>query len=107
MQAIQEVFLELDYEELEDALAARASRLKELQEQGWECKALNLYASSGHRVLLLQAQPPGAVMSLTERTERRPQRQLKQRRPRPDQEAAGAAEGERQKPIKLPKFESR
>jgi hypothetical protein len=110
MQVIREVFRELDYEELEEALAARATRFQELQAQGWVCKALNLYAGSGHRVLVLEASEPTLVLDATEpadRAERRQHRQQRQHKHKPQADDAAATKAPPRKQIKLPKFESR
>lgn len=107
MQPIQEIFLELDYDELEEALAARRTRLEELQSQGLICKAENLYNGSGHRVLILNASEPTPMVDPAERSDRRRQsRPTRQHKPR-EQEDPNAERMVSKKPIKLPKFEAR
>jgi hypothetical protein len=58
---IQEVFLELEWNDEAEAQQARDHRAAELQQQGYICVYENLFTVYGHRVFLLKASFPEPV----------------------------------------------
>ena len=61
MAAIQETFLETDWEDEAAARQARDERAAQLQAQGFICICENLYNIAGYRVFVLRATEPEAV----------------------------------------------
>lgn len=79
MSLIQETFLETDWEEAEQARAARDQRAAQLEAQGLVCSCSTLYrVNDGYRVYLVEAQTPEA-----EEEARKPSKKSGSRRPRP------------------------
>lgn len=77
---IQEVFLETDWDDVQQARAARDARASELQAEGLTCTCSNLFrATDGRCVFLVEAEPPEPMER--ERTSSRPS--STSRRPRP------------------------
>jgi hypothetical protein len=60
-KSIQEVFLELEWNDEAEARQARDQRAAELQQQGYLCVYENLFTVYGHRVFLLKASLPEPV----------------------------------------------
>lgn len=58
---IQEVFLELEWNDEAEARKARDQRAQELQQQGYLCVYENLFTVYGYRVFLLKASLPEPV----------------------------------------------
>jgi hypothetical protein len=58
MTPIQEVFLEIDWEDATTARSRRDARMVELQSQGFVCNPENLYTVDGYRVFVLVATTP-------------------------------------------------
>ncbi|HSM81765.1 MAG TPA: hypothetical protein VLS96_08765 [Nodosilinea sp.] len=62
MSLVQEIFLETDWEDAEQAQAACHQRASELQAEGHTCTCLTLYRiTDGRRVFLLEAQHPDTL----------------------------------------------
>ncbi|MFQ4138831.1 hypothetical protein PGN35_021205 [Nodosilinea sp. PGN35] len=62
MSLIQEIFLETDWEEVEQAQAACDERANQLRGEGHTCTCTTLYRiTDGRRVFLLEAQHPDAL----------------------------------------------
>jgi RES domain-containing protein len=78
---IQEVFLETDWDEAAQALAARDERASQLEAEGMTCSCTTLYRiTDGRRVFLVEAQSPEDLEA-----ERQPSRRnSSSRRPRKD-----------------------
>ncbi len=60
-KVIQEVFLELEWNDEAEARNARDQRAQELQQQGYLCVYENLFTVYGYRVFLLKASLPEPV----------------------------------------------
>jgi hypothetical protein len=60
-KVIQEVFLELEWNDEAEARKARDLRAQELQQQGYLCVYENLFTVYGYRVFLLKASQPEPV----------------------------------------------
>ncbi|MFM7424015.1 MAG: hypothetical protein ACKO7W_03295 [Elainella sp.] len=58
---IQEVFLELEWNDEAEARQARERRAQELQQQGYLCVYEDLFTVYGYRVFLLKASLPEPV----------------------------------------------
>ncbi|MGB3309921.1 MAG: hypothetical protein WBG32_05000 [Nodosilinea sp.] len=62
MSLIQEIFLESDWEEVEQAQAACDERANQLRAEGHNCTCTTLYRiNDGRRVFLLEAQHPDTL----------------------------------------------
>ncbi len=62
MSLIQEIFLETDWEDVEQAQAACDERAAELVAEGHNCTCTTLYRiTDGRRVFLLEAQHPDTL----------------------------------------------
>ncbi|MBD2106384.1 MULTISPECIES: hypothetical protein [unclassified Nodosilinea] len=62
MSLIQEIFLETDWEEVEQAQAACDLRAAQLKAEGHTCTCTTLYRiTDGRRVFLLEAQHPDSL----------------------------------------------
>ena len=81
MSLIQEVFLEVDWDDATEARTARDERAAQLRAEGFTCTCATLYrATDGRQVFLVEAQPPDTVGS--ERASTRPRPASRQRRPK-------------------------
>ncbi|PSR16014.1 hypothetical protein C8255_20040 [filamentous cyanobacterium CCP3] len=70
---IQEIFLESDWEEVEQAQAACDERASQLRAEGHTCTCTTLYRiTDGRRVFLLEAQHPDALEPETKPSRRKP-----------------------------------
>jgi hypothetical protein len=62
MSLIQEIFLETDWDDAEQAWLACQERANQLKAEGHTCSCLTLYrATDGRRVFLVEAQHPDAL----------------------------------------------
>lgn len=62
MRFLEEIFLESDFDSHQSARKERDQRLAQLQAQGYECRAENLYTvHTGMQVLIVVAVPPAEV----------------------------------------------
>lgn len=72
MTVIQEIFLETDWDDINQARTARDQRAAQLQAQGLVCSYETLYRiHDGHRVFLLEAKPPESIESADHPPKRR------------------------------------
>ncbi|MGG6240304.1 hypothetical protein ACQ4N7_16900 [Nodosilinea sp. AN01ver1] len=70
---IQEIFLESDWEEVEQAQAACAERATQLRAEGHTCTCTTLYRiTDGRRVFLLEAQHPDMLEPENKPSRRKP-----------------------------------
>ncbi|MCU0569617.1 MAG: hypothetical protein MUF49_23960 [Oculatellaceae cyanobacterium Prado106] len=68
---MSEVFLELDFEDAEEAQRQRDLRMEVLQAEGWVCTPENLYRVDGKRVYLLTADMPSTQEDKADHSPRR------------------------------------
>ncbi|MBD1869493.1 hypothetical protein H6F93_14070 [Leptolyngbya sp. FACHB-671] len=72
MKPIQETFLELDWEDADEARQARDTRAEELQSQGFVCVLENLYnAVDGRQVFMIVATEAEKIDALRTRDSNR------------------------------------
>ncbi len=76
---IQEVFLESDWQDEDEARAARDGRAEQLQAQGFVCICENLFTVAGQRVFLLAADRSEAIVPVEAKPEATPQQRLTHR----------------------------
>jgi hypothetical protein len=73
MSLIQEIFLETDWEDVEQAQAACDERASQLRAEGHTCTCTTLYRiNDGRRVFLLEAQHPDSLDPEQKPSRRRP-----------------------------------
>jgi hypothetical protein len=62
MSLIQEIFLETDWDDVEQARATRDERANQLRAEGYTCTCITLYRiTDGRRVFLVEAQHPSTL----------------------------------------------
>lgn len=73
MSPIQEIFLETDWDDADQARAARDQRAAQLQAEGHICSCTTLYrATDGRCVFVVEVQPPESSRSEHPSSRRKP-----------------------------------